>query len=51
MRLVVPDAIIGVAPSSSVDAERLRDLVDIDLVFSDAPSAFRELDRLIGLHD
>lgn len=49
LRLVVPDAIIGVAPSSSVDAERLRALVDIDLVFSDAPSAFRELDRLIRL--
>ncbi|MFN5998522.1 MAG: B12-binding domain-containing protein [Paracoccaceae bacterium] len=48
-RLVVPDAIIGVAPSSNVDAERLSDLVDIDLVFSDAPSAFRELDRLIRL--
>jgi MerR family transcriptional regulator, light-induced transcriptional regulator len=49
IRLVVPDAIIGVAPSSSVDAKRLHDLVDIDLVFSDAPSAFRELDRLIRL--
>lgn len=51
IRLVVPDAIIGVAPSSSVDAARLRDLADIDLVFSDAPSAFRELDRLIRLRD
>lgn len=48
-RLVTPDAIIGVAPSSSIDAQRLHDLVDIDLVFSDAPSAFRELDRLIRL--
>lgn len=51
IRLVVPGAIIGVAPSSSVDAKRLHDLVDIDLVFSDAPSAFRELDRLIRLRD
>ena len=49
IRLVVPDAIIGVAPSSNVAAERLHDLVDIDLVFTDAPSAFRELDRLIRL--
>jgi methanogenic corrinoid protein MtbC1 len=49
MRLVVPDAIIGVAPSSSVDARRLHDLVDIDLVFADAPSACRELDRLMRL--
>lgn len=48
-RLVVPDAIIGVAPSTSVDADRVRSLVDIDLVFADAPSAFRELDRLIRL--
>lgn len=47
--LLVPDAIIGVAPSSSVDSELLHDLADIDLVFSDAPSAFRELGRLIGL--
>jgi methanogenic corrinoid protein MtbC1 len=49
IRLVMPDAIIGVAPSTSVDANRLRALVDIDLVFSDASSAFRELDRLIRL--
>lgn len=49
MRLVVPDAIIGVAPSSSVDAKRLQELADIDLVFTDAPSAQRELDRLMRL--
>ena len=49
IRLVLPDAIIGVAPGSSVDAQRLHQLVDIDLVFSDAPSAYRELDRLIRL--
>lgn len=49
MRLVVPDAIIGVATSSSFDADRLHDLVDIDLVFTDASSAQRELDRLIRL--
>ncbi len=49
IRLMMPIAIIGVAPSASVDAKRLHDLVDIDLVFSDAPSAYRELDRLIRL--
>ena len=48
-RLVVPDAIVGVAPGASVDAKRLNDLVDIDLVFTDAPSAYRELDRLMRL--
>ncbi len=49
MRLVVPDAIIGVAPSPRIDADQLQNLADIDLVFSDAPSAFRELDRLMRL--
>jgi len=49
MRLVVPDAVIGVASSASVDARRLHQLVDIDLVFSDAASAYRDLDRLIRL--
>ena len=51
MRLVVPEAIIGVAPSATVDAKRLRTLADIDLIFTDAPSAYRELDRLIRLRD
>lgn len=49
IRLVVPEAIVGVAPGSSVDAKHLYDLVDIDLVFTDALSAFRDLDRLIRL--
>lgn len=49
IRLVLPDAIIGVASSTNVDAQKLRDLVDIDLVFSDAASSFRELERLTRL--
>ena len=49
LRLVIPDAVIGVAPASSVDAGRLHDLVDIDLVFADAPQAFRDLERLLRL--
>jgi len=49
MRLVLPYAVIGVAPADSVDAGRLHALVDIDLVFGDAPSACRELERLIRL--
>jgi len=49
MRLVVPEAIIGVAPAATVDGKRLRALADIDLLFTDAPSAYRELDRLIRL--
>jgi len=49
IRLVLPHTIIGVAPAESVDAGRLHDLADIDLVFGDAPSACRELERLIRL--
>lgn len=49
MRLAVPEAIIGVAPAATVDGKRLRALADIDLLFTDAPSAYRELDRLIRL--
>jgi len=51
MRITMPSAIIGVAPATNVDAARLHDLVDIDLVFDDAPSACRELERLIRLRD
>jgi MerR family transcriptional regulator, light-induced transcriptional regulator len=49
MRIVMPHAIIGVAPASDVDAKTLHELVDIDLVFTDAPTACKELDRLIRL--
>ena len=49
VRLVLPGVLIGVAPASSIDGRRLHDLVDIDLVFTDAPSAFRELERLMRL--
>lgn len=49
MRIVMPHAIIGVAPASNVDAKTLHELVDIDLVFTDAPTACKELDRLIRL--
>ena len=49
IRLIVPDAIIGVAPSSSVSENRLHELVDIDLVFTDAAAAFQKLERLLRL--
>jgi methanogenic corrinoid protein MtbC1 len=49
MRITMPSAIIGVAPAANVDAGRLQRLVDIDLVFEDAPSACRDLERLIQL--
>lgn len=48
-RIVMPHAIIGVAPGSDVDAKQLHALVDIDIVFRDAATACMELDRLIRL--
>lgn len=49
LRVVMPHAIIGVSPGSNVDAETLHELVDIDLVFTDAQTAYTELDRLVRL--
>lgn len=49
MRMVMPHAIIGVAPGGDLDPARVRALVDIDLVFADAQSACADLDRLIEL--
>lgn len=49
MRIAVPNAIIGVAPSASIDHKQLSNLVDIDLLFGDAASALSELDRLIRI--
>jgi methylmalonyl-CoA mutase cobalamin-binding subunit len=51
IRITTPYAIIGVAPAAAVDAGRLHNLVDIDLVFEDGHSASRELERLIRLRD
>ena len=47
IRLIEPDALIGVAPAASVKRETIVNLVDIDLVFQDARDACVELDRLI----
>jgi methanogenic corrinoid protein MtbC1 len=49
VRLIVPGAIIGVAPSASVSEQRLHELVDIDLVFTDAAAAFQKLEHLLRL--
>lgn len=49
MRLIVPHAIIGVAPAAGLNAQRIRDLADIDLVFGRADSAASELERLIRI--
>jgi methanogenic corrinoid protein MtbC1 len=49
MRISVPEAIIGVAPGNTLDEERLRQVVDIDLVFGDARKACADLVRLVEL--
>lgn len=49
IRIVVPHALIGVAPGATIDENKLGDLVDIDLLFRDAGSACNELERLIRL--
>jgi len=49
MRLIVPQAIIGVAAASEVDAQRVKDLVDIDLMFHDAESARLDLESRLFL--
>jgi methanogenic corrinoid protein MtbC1 len=46
LRVVVPHAIIGVAPALEMSDEDIRDIVDIDLVFRDAREALSDLDRL-----
>ena len=49
MRIVVPQAIIGVAPAAGLDETRVRSLVDIDLLFGDARTACADLERLLRL--
>ena len=46
LRIVVPRAIMGVAPALEMSDEDIRDIVDIDLVFRDAREALTDLDRL-----
>jgi hypothetical protein len=49
MRISTPDVIIGVAPGNTLEEERLRQIVDIDLVFDDARRACSDLVRLLEL--
>lgn len=51
IRLVAPQAIIGVAPTEGLDGRRITDLVDIDLLFDGAVSACADLERLIKAQD
>jgi methanogenic corrinoid protein MtbC1 len=47
LRLVVPHAIVGVAPGADLDDDQITEIVDIDLLFHDARTACADLDRLI----
>jgi methanogenic corrinoid protein MtbC1 len=47
LRLVVPHAIVGVAPAADLDDHQITEIVDIDLLFHDARTACADLDRLI----
>ena len=49
LRLVLPTALVAVADGPDTDEATLRNLVDIDLVITDAQSAERELSRLLRL--
>lgn len=47
MRLVAPEAIIGVAPAEGLDGGKITEIVDIDLLFGGAVSACADLERMI----
>lgn len=49
LRIVTPQVLIGVAPGAALDPGQVAGLVDLDLVFRDAPGACAELERLIRL--
>lgn len=49
LRLILPEAIIGVASGGNLDPDWVETRVDIDLVFGDVPSAITELDRRVRL--
>lgn len=49
MRLVLPRAVIAVAGSGDMGPERLRTLIDLDLVITDAKQARRDIALRLGL--
>jgi MerR family transcriptional regulator, light-induced transcriptional regulator len=49
LRIVVPEAIIGVAPTLDMDEDEIFALVDVDLIFHDARIALNDLERLMRL--
>lgn len=51
MRLVAPEAIIGVAPAEGLDGGKVTEIADIDMLFGGAVSACAELERMIDARD
>lgn len=49
LRIVVPSALIGIAPPPDVSEDELLGVVDIDLVFRHAQQAVADMDRLMQL--
>jgi methanogenic corrinoid protein MtbC1 len=50
LRLAVPQSIIGVAPAGGLVTDAIRDLIDVDLVFTTARDALIDLEHLIDGH-
>lgn len=48
LRIVVPHAIIGVAPAAEMSDSEILGIVDVDIVFRDARHALTALERLSG---
>lgn len=48
LRLLLPEAIIGVAPAGDLTSEDVQRMADVDLIFGDAASAITMLDELIA---
>jgi MerR family transcriptional regulator, light-induced transcriptional regulator len=46
LRLIVPDATIGVAPGGDLTAAQVRSIVDVDMIFGDAASAIAALEKV-----
>lgn len=47
LRLIVPEAIIGVAHGGDLTAADVQRTADMDLAFDDAPSAITRLERWV----
>jgi methanogenic corrinoid protein MtbC1 len=51
LRLIVPDATIGVAPGDDVHPGEVRRVADVDMIFTDAASAISALEHVVTRGD